>query len=199
MKRVVLASSSPRRRALLEQIGLNFIVRPSDYEEDMKLDMEPMVLARHLSEGKAKDIAAAHQTEDIVVIGADSIVVCGGSVLGKPYTPEKAREMLQLLRGKTCQVITGYTLIDCLTGEVRSGAKSSNVRMRDYSDEEIDSYIATGEPLDKAGSYALQDKGVLLIDGIEGDYSNVIGLPLTDVALALRELGIEVWQAPAAP
>lgn len=190
MQKVILASGSPRRKELLEKLGIEFIVEPSGYEEDMGMSMSPKDLAKQLSSGKAKDIAQNYT--DALVIGADTLIAFSGKVLGKPHTEDKAIETLKELSGREHSVITGYTIIDTKTGKVVSDAIETKVYFRNLTEEEIKAYVATGEPLDKAGSYAIQGKGVLFVDKIEGDYNNVIGLPLTQIALALKDFGVKV-------
>lgn len=177
----------------MEFTGLPFEVEASNYEEDMTKPLSPPELVKELSKGKAQEVAARHPNEEVIVIGADSIVVFEDKRLGKPHTPEKAREMLTMMRGQTVQIFSGYTVIDCSTGKVINEAKSSDVVMRNYSDEEMEWYIATDEPLDKAGAFAVQLKGALLVEKIDGDLTNMIGLPLYDVMQALQELGFRVW------
>lgn len=189
MKNIILASTSPRRKQLLEQVGVKFDIEPSSYEEDMTLDMSPIELAKHLSLGKAKAVADKHTGENAVVIGSDTFISYKDKVLGKPHTAEKAKEMLNMLSGQQHQVITGYSLIDCASGEIISEAEVIEVYFRDLSEEEIDAYIATGEPLDRAGAYAIQEKGALLVRKIDGDYFALVGLPVGPVTLGLKKLG----------
>jgi septum formation protein len=179
-KRLILASTSPRRKELLASTGLEFEAVPSEYEEDMTLPMEPHELAKYLSRGKAEAVAKTHK--NAIVIGADTFVVYDGGVLGKPHTPEKAKEMLQRLNGTVHSIITGLTVIDSDTSKSVSQAIEAKIYFRDLSEKEIDDYIATGEPLDKAGAYAVQGLGKSLIEKTEGDYNAIVGLP-TDVLL----------------
>ena len=166
MRKIILASGSPRRKELLEQLGLPFTIEPGDYEEDMTLQMPPAELAETLATGKAEAVAIMH--DDAIVIGADTFVELDGAVLGKPHTKEKAEVMLKTLSGKTHQVHTGYCIIDTKTGMIHSGTKTAKVTFRNLSQEEIDSYIVTYNPLDKAGAYAIQDGGKAFISHIEG-------------------------------
>ena len=188
MKRILLASASPRRKELLEQIGLRFEVEPSDYEEDIVPGSEPHEMARKLSLGKAR--AAARKHRNAIIIAADTFVVFGDRILGKPRTDAEAREMLRALNGQAHSVITGFTILDTETGKVLSRSVETRVHMRKLTLKEIDSYVRTKEPLGKAGGYAIQGLGAVLIERIEGDYSNVVGLPLSALAESLREFGV---------
>ena len=190
MKRIVLASASPRRKELLEQIGVRFEVEPTEYDEETTSSSEPRKMARELSLGKAR--AAARKHRKALIIAADTLVVLGGRVFGKPHTNAQAREMLRALNGRTHSVVTGFTILDTESGKVLSRSVETEVHMRKLTPKEIDSYVRTKEPLDKAGGYAIQGWGVVLVDRIEGDYSNVVGLPLSALAESLREFGVRV-------
>lgn len=190
MKKIVLASSSPRRKTLLAQIGLKFEIDPSNYEEDMTLDMKPVKLAEFLSLGKAEDVAKRHK--NAVVISADTIVALDNEVFGKPHTPEKAKYMLQKMSGRAHSVITGFTIIDTETGKKISKSIETKVYFKKLSKEEIDAYIATGEPLDKGGGYAIQGLAALFVEKIEGDYFNVVGLPILAVTEEFKAFGIKI-------
>ena len=185
-----MASASPRRKELLEQIGLRFKVDPSEYDEEMASDSEPHGMARGLSLGKARSAARKHR--NAIIIAADTLVVLDGTVFGKPHTNAQAREMLRALNGRTHSVITGFTILDAETGKVLSRSVETRVHMRKLSLKEIDSYVRTKEPLDKAGGYAIQGRGAVLVERIEGDFSNVVGLPLSELSEALKELGVRV-------
>jgi len=185
-----LASASPRRKELLEQIGLRFEVEPSDYEEDIVPGSEPHEMARKLSLGKAR--AAARKHRNALIIAADTFVVFGDRVLGKPHSNAEAREMLRALNGQAHSVITGFTILDTETGKVLSRSVETRVHMRKLTLREIEDYVRTKEPLDKAGGYAIQGLGAVLVDRIEGDYFNVVGLPLSALAESLREFDVNV-------
>ena len=192
MKTVLLASTSPRRHQLLEQVGIAFTAISPPYEEDMTLPMAADDLAMYLALGKARSVAPQAQTTHVIV-AADTLIEFEGTVLGKPGSAERAFEMLQMLRGKTNIVQTGYAVIDCESEDFTNGVVSSYIEMRDYSDHDIRQYIATGEPLDKAGAYAINGIGALLIERVvDGDFSAVIGLPLAPVVDALRKFGISI-------
>ena len=165
MKKLILASSSATRKILLSDASLSFEVDPSSYEEDMTLPMSPKELVVYLSKGKAVDVAQRHK--DAIILGADTVIVYQDKVLGKPYTPEMAKEMLKMLSGKQHSAITGFTVIDTETNNIISKAVETKVFFRDLTDQEIDDYIATGEPLNKAGAYAILEKGSTLIEKIK--------------------------------
>lgn len=189
-RKIILASASPRRREILKMTGLKFSIEPGDYEEDMDLALEPRQLARFLSAEKARAVAVEYA--DALVIAADTFIVFKGSLLGKPHTREEARRMLDLLNGRAHSVITGFTIIDTRTGKKLSRSVETRVYFRKLTEEEIEAYIETGEPLDKAGAYAIQGIGALIVKEIEGDYFNVMGLPLSSLAEALKKFGVYV-------
>ncbi|MBM3166240.1 MAG: septum formation inhibitor Maf [Chloroflexi bacterium] len=190
MKRVILASESPRRRQLLGQIGLKFQVVPSNSTEDLGSSVEPHELAKSLSMEKASSVAKKHK--NAVVIAADTFGVLEGRILGKPKTEGEAREMLVAMSGKTHSVITGFAILDADDGKSVSRSVETKVRFRELTAGEIEAYVRSGEPLGKAGAYAIQGLGAVLIEKIEGDYFNVMGLPLSALAESLKEFGIRV-------
>ncbi|AKB26152.1 Septum formation protein Maf [Methanosarcina sp. MTP4] len=192
MRRIILASESPRRKELLNQlIGDNFEVYVSSYEETPIPEISPeSLLIRHSLE-KARDVAKYFESG--IIIAADTSVICNGEVLGKPHTPERAKEMLEKLSGKTVQVITGLTVLDIDRGEEISESEVTDVRMKKMSEKEIEAYIGTGEPLDKAGAFGIQDKGAVLVERVEGDFFNVVGLPLFKLGKILERLGVSVF------
>jgi len=184
-KKLILASSSPRRKTLLEQIGLEFVVDSSQYEEDMTIKVEPQTLARILARGKALDVAQRHK--EGLIIGADTFLAFGDTVLGKPKSEVEAVTMLERLAGRTHSVISGVAVIDAATEKEEVRAVETLVTFRDLSQEEIEEYVATGEPLDKAGAYGIQGRGAVLVEKIKGDYCNVVGLPLATLMEMLRQ------------
>ena len=190
MKKLILASGSPRRKEILENVGLKFDVFKSDYEEDMSLAMEPAELAQYLSRGKAKDVAK--KCPDSVVVAADTFIVLGDEILGKPHTAEVARKTLNKISGQTLNVITGYTIIDTATYTLTSNSVTTKVSIKNLTDKEINAYIATDEPLDKAGAFGIQGYGALIVKEIHGDYFNIVGLPLFSVAQSLKKIGIDI-------
>lgn len=192
MKKIILASSSPRRKDLLLQIGLQFEVEASNYHEDMSLNMEAKELAEYLSEGKAKEVAQRHK--DSIIIAADTFCVLDKEVLGKPKTKENAKIMLQKLSGKAHSVITGFTIIDTETDQQISKSIETKVYFKHIPLQEIDAYIALGEPLEFAGAYAIQRLGGLFVEKIEGDYFNIVGLPILPLTAELKKFGVNVLQ-----
>jgi septum formation protein len=158
---IVLASASPRRKELLRLIGLSFRVDPSEYDERMDLAMPPRLLARHLSLGKARAVAPKYA--DAIIIAADTFIEFRGKLLGKPHTAREAKRMLAMLNGKTHSVITGFTVMDTHTAKRVSRSVETKVRFRRLTQDQIDAYVGTGEPLDKAGGYAIQGLGAVLV------------------------------------
>lgn len=183
-KKIILASGSPRRRELLNQIGMEFEVRKSNAEETATAD-SPSELVRELSDLKASDVfesLSEREKRDSLVIGADTVVSLDGTVMGKPGDREDAVRMLTSLQGRIHQVYTGVTLIfqkkqGNAPGKI-SFFEKTDVSMYPMSEEEIIAYVATGDPLDKAGAYGIQGKCAAYIEGISGDYNNVVGLPV---------------------
>lgn len=196
-KTIILASASPRRRELLTQIGIEFIVRPCDKEENCK-EQEPEQMVKELSYGKALAIfeeLLEKEQKETLVIGADTLVSFEGRVLGKPGDEKEAEEMLTLLQGNMHQVYTGVTLFWQEYGpegtwETKSStfAEESFVTMYPMSKEEIRAYIATGEPMDKAGAYGIQGRCAAWIRKISGDYYNIVGLPVGRLYQELKKI-----------
>lgn len=189
-KSIVLASASRRRKEILQQTGLRFKVDPGTYEEEGYLSAAPRRLARVLSLEKAKSVAGRHK--DALIIAADTFIVVKGMILGKPHTAGEARRMLRILNGRKHIVITGFTILDTASDRKVSRSVKTKVYFRHLSPAEIDAYVRSGEPLDKAGAYAIQGLGAALIRGIEGDYFNVVGLPLNALAEELKKFGISI-------
>ncbi len=187
---IILASASPRRKELLSLIDLKFKVHVSDYEEDLGLKLKPRELAKFLSLEKARAVAPKYN--DAVIIAADTFIVFKGKLLGKPHTEKEALRMLTMLNGKLHSVITGYTVIDTRRGKRSSVAVETKVWFRKMTIDELRAYVKTGEPLDKAGAYAIQGIGSLIVKKIEGDYFNVIGLPVASLSATLKKFGIIV-------
>ena len=187
---IILASGSPRRKELLSLIGLKFKVDVSDVEEDLGLKLKPHELSKYLSFEKAR--AVAHNYKNAVIIAADTFIVFRGKLLGKPHTEKEAMRMLTLLNGKSHSVITGYTVLDTTTGKKSSRSVETKVWFRNMAEDELRAYVRTGEPLDKAGAYAIQGIGSLIVKKIEGDYFNVIGLPVASLAATLKKFDITV-------
>jgi septum formation protein len=190
MKSLILASRSPARRELLERTGFSFTVEASNYEEDMTLKLPPKELAIYLSKGKAKDVASHHQAA--VVLAADSFAVLDDKLLGKPHTVERAKEILAMLSGRSHSFVTGFTIIDTDSGKEFSGSAETIVYFRDLTPGDINSYVAKEDVLNKAAAYIIQGLGAILVERVEGDYSNVMGLPLPAVARALKDFDINL-------
>lgn len=173
--RIVLASGSPRRQKILSDIGFKFEVAPQEVREEIIPDESPVDHVRRLSREKAE--AAAPYFKDHLIIGADTIVVLGDTILGKPETADDARRMLRELSGRTHTVFTGLTLLIPFEGLSRFDYDSSQVTFNDLSPEEIESYISSGEPMDKAGAYGIQGMGSFLVARLSGELDTVIGFP----------------------
>ena len=185
---LILASQSPRRRELLGLTGLDFIVRVADIDETMDPGKAPFEEVARVSRAKAE--AVARKPGD-VVIAADTIVVCGNEVLGKPHSEADAFRMLKLLSGRSHEVMTGMTVLR--DGEAITHTEVTKIHFRDLIDAEIRAYIASGEPMDKAGAYGIQGGAALFADEMVGDYYNVMGLPVCRLAMILRSLGLPIW------
>ncbi len=183
---LILASASPRRCQLLESACLEFVVRRADIDEKREQNEEPTEYVKRLAYSKARAVAAKAAPCD-VILGADTTVALGKEVLGKPKTSAEASAMLTLLSGKTHMVHTGWAIIKGANSLV--SLVSTEVSFRRLSPAEIQKYVASGEPFDKAGGYGIQGQGGTLIDRVSGSYSNVIGLPLAEVLAGLRQMG----------
>ncbi len=190
MKHIILASASPRRSEILEKTGLRFRVDESGCEEKITPGLSPQALARSLSRQKAEAIAAKYK--NALVIGADTFIVLKGEILGKPHTAKEAIRMLRTLSGKAHTVITGFTIINTESGKTISRSVKTRVYFKRLGPKDIEDYVKSGEPLDKAGGYAIQGLGAALIEKIEGDFFNVVGLPFSALIKGLKEFGIRV-------
>ncbi|MCL2398413.1 MAG: Maf family protein [Defluviitaleaceae bacterium] len=187
--KIILASGSPRRRELLDMAGFSFEVIPANVDETADPALSPDQLVTALSEKKAYHIQESLK-EDAIIIGADTIVAIDGLILGKPDNKDDAFDMLMRLQGRPHTVFTGVTVL-CLNNQKlkqKTFVESTKVFMRSLSQEEINDYIATGEPFDKAGAYGIQEKGALLIERVEGDYFTVVGLPLCRLGMVLKSM-----------
>ena len=190
MNRIILASASPRRRELLERLSIpDLVVRPARGEERMPETGDPARIVRELSRQKAEEIARDAEAGDVIV-AADTIVWLDDHVLGKPKDAEDAKAMLRRLSGRTHSVFTGVCVISGKT--TLSEAEESLVRFRQMSEKEIAAYVATGEPMDKAGAYGAQGIAGLFVERIEGSFSNVMGLPLCRLGNMLKKVGVEL-------
>lgn len=189
-REIILASNSPRRRELLEKIGLKFEAEDSGYAEKINPELEPKKLVKFLSLEKVKTAAKKHL--NAIIIAADTLVVYQDKILGKPKTLKHARRMLQLLNNKKHSVFTGFTILDTKNKKTISKVVETKVYFRKLSEEEIENYVHSEKPLDKAGAYAIQGLGELLIKKIEGDYSNIVGLPVSELAQNLKHFGVHL-------
>ena len=188
----VLASKSPRRKELLKNIGIDAEIMPANVDEDSLMGLPPEKMVTELALLKAADVARSFKG-DVYVIGADTCVCFDGEVFGKPENDSDAAKMLKKLSGKTHEVYTGYCVIECKSGMSVAKCEKTLVTFRNLSDEEITAYIKTREPMDKAGAYGIQQKGSKFVEKIDGDYFNVVGLPVCAmVKLMQKEFGIYI-------
>ncbi|MBI2218804.1 MAG: septum formation inhibitor Maf [Candidatus Rokubacteria bacterium] len=186
---LVLASASPRRRELLAQLTPEFVVSPGDVDERL----DPARLQESLAAlALDKAQAAAAAVPDAIVLAADTVVVIDGEVLGKPADANDARGMLRRLSGREHRVLTGVAVLDTRTGRAETRVVESRVVMRPFDAGAVDRYVASGEPLDKAGAYAIQGLGGVLVEAVAGSYSNVVGLPLDETRALLEAFGVPV-------
>ena len=207
MSQMILASASPRRKELLEQIGAEFVICPAKGEEVIT-ETDPSAVVMELSRQKAEEVAYGvliyneqhadlTTPQDILVIGADTVVGYENQILGKPKDEEDARRMLTMLSGKTHSVYTGVTFV-FIDKEGRTGEhcffEKTDVCMYPLKEEEIDRYIQSGDPMDKAGSYGIQGRFAIHIKEIRGDYNNVVGLPVARLYQELQKLGVSIWE-----
>lgn len=188
MKQIILASNSPRRSQLLKQIGIKFKVDGSNFDEESIEFKTPTEMVRKLSQEKAKVVFNRHKNS--IIIAADTTVVLNKVILGKPKSLSDARNMLLLLSGKAHKVITGLTVMD--STKIITKHAITKIKFKEISKQEIEAYVKAENVLDKAGSYAIQDKGGLFIERIGGDYSSVLGIPLTKLVESLKEFKINV-------
>jgi len=184
---LILASASPRRQELLSSAGISFEVLPSEVDEGFQEGEPPEEYVVRLARRKATKAGERHK--DRWVLAADTVVVIDGRILGKPGDRQEAREMLGVLSDQEHRVITGFCLLRGDSGKSREGTVTTRVRFKRLSSREIEWYLDTGEPFDKAGAYAIQGKAAFMIKEIRGSYTNVVGLPLTEVIEALQEMG----------
>ncbi|HIW57922.1 MAG TPA: septum formation inhibitor Maf [Firmicutes bacterium] len=197
--KIVLASASPRRAELLKNMGLEFSITPDDSEEISTPGLDPAETVKELARNKASNVAERIRNsgglggEEALVIGADTVVVLSGEILGKPKDEADAERTLRRLSGNRHEVYTGVSVIDTFSGREVCDHEATVVEFRDISDEEIAAYIRTGEPMDKAGAYGIQNLGALFVKRIEGDYFNVVGLPLCRLGMILKkEFGVRL-------
>lgn len=186
--RLILASTSPRRRDLLEGLQLAFEVRPAEIDESLLADEVPQDHVLRLARAKAQAVARPGE----LVLAADTIVVLDGRILGKPADSTEAEQMLRQLAGREHEVYSGVALFEPASDTTVAASDRSEVRIADLSGDEIAWYVSTGEPLDKAGSYAIQGLGALFVESIVGNYTTVVGLPLPLTRSLFRELGYDI-------
>ncbi len=189
VSKIILASSSPRRKELLERLGLRFEVIPSLIDEIPLRDESPEDFALRTSTEKALSVSRSLDS-DSVVIGADTIVVIGGEILGKPKDEEEATIMLEKISGREHGVITGFSIVKPEAEILYRNLVESRVKIKTLAPCEIEGYIKTGEPMDKAGAYGAQGIGAFMIEEIHGSYTNVVGLPIAQVIDVLTRLGV---------
>jgi septum formation protein len=184
---IVLASASPRRSELLESAGISFKVVPSSAPEELLQGETPIGHVKRLAREKAAEVAPRVNAR--YVIGADTVVVCNGEIMGKPGDIADATRMLNALSGISHEVITGFAILDCKSMRDVIDAVTTKVYFKQLNDREIADYIATGCPFDKAGAYAIQGGAAYMVERIEGSYTNVVGLPLCEVVATLKKMG----------
>jgi septum formation protein len=191
MRRIILASGSPRRRILLQQlIGDNFDVKPSSYKENNR-DLDPLRLVLYHSLQKGKDVAKT--LDSGIVVSADTVVSYKNQMIGKPKGREDAIKTLKEISGGIVKVITGIAVIDIDNEKEIQGHETTRVWVKELSDKEIEDYVNSGEPLDKAGAFGIQGKGAFLVERLEGCYFNVVGLPLFKLSTLLEKSGISIF------
>ncbi len=188
MKRLILASQSDTRAKMLREIGYDFEIIPSDYEEDMSMPLPAEELAKTLATGKAEAVAAKQQ--NAVIVAADTFVVHNDTFLGKPLETHKAKLMLHELSGTTHSLVTGFCVIDTESGQKVSGNSCCQVTLRELTDDEIDAYIRTKEPLVKAGGYDFTQKGKAIVESLSGDIYAAGGLPISKIVPILQKMDI---------
>jgi len=186
---IILASGSPRRKEMLENLGIEITIIPSRADETELPGETPEEHVIRLSIDKAKEVSERQDVAGRWFIGSDTIVLQDGMILGKPANPAEATEMLRALSGKSHRVLSGYAIIDREKKEIVADVVSTEVRFRKLTETEIAGYIATGEPMDKAGSYAIQGMGGVFVESINGSYNNVVGMPLCQVVQVLERMG----------
>ncbi|WP_409254366.1 Maf family protein [Bacillus sp. SCS-153A] len=185
MPNLILASGSPRRKELLQQIQLSFSIEVSNADETFAPELQPHEVVMELSKRKAVSVAAQHP--ESFVIGSDTVVVFNNEIMGKPSDSEHAKEMLRTLSGNTHSVYTGVAIVN--NKKEKMFYKKTDVTFWELTEEEIETYTASGEPLDKAGGYGIQGIGAFLVKEIKGDYFSVVGLPISQVYRSLKEMG----------
>lgn len=188
--KIILASKSPRRQEILETMGVQFEIDVADVDESVDESFSPIEAVCEISKRKAGKVAERHGKDEII-ISADTVVVIDGKIIGKPRDTEDAFNILKNLSGRTHEVYTGFTL--CGNGKTKTDFEVTKVHFKKLCDDDIRRYVATGEPMDKAGAYGIQQKGNLFVEYIHGDYYNVVGFPISKICVTIRELfGINI-------
>jgi len=193
MKQIILSSTSPRRKQLLEQVGLACKIVPSNYEEKLNPRLKPKGQAEFLSKAKAKAVAEKFAGQEVIVLGFDKQIDIQGETLGKPKTVGEAKRMLQRLSGKVHTAITAFTIIDTMSSRTVTKAVETKIWVKKLTKKEIESYISSGESIDTGRVYTIEGRGGVFITKVEGDYFNVIGLPLHAVVEELKRFGLSIW------
>ena len=184
--KVILASKSPRRKEILETMGISFEIDVADVDESVDSTLSPVEAVCEISKRKADAVAKRHEIEDVIVISADTVVVIDGKIIGKPKDEDDAFNIIKSLSARTHEVYTGFTI--CGNGKTKTDSEVTKVHFKKLCDDDIKRYIATGEPMDKAGAYGIQQKGNLFVDYIHGDYYNVVGFPISKICVTIKEL-----------
>lgn len=189
--KVILASKSPRRRDILETMGVDFEIDVADADESVNEELTPVEAVCEISKRKADAVLSRHNDKDCIVISADTVVVIDGRIIGKPRDEEDAFNIIKSLSARTHEVYTGFTV--CGKDRSKTDFEVTKVHFKELNDDDIRRYIATGEPMDKAGAYGIQQKGNLFVEYIHGDYYNVVGFPISKICVTIRELfGINI-------
>ncbi|WP_054956382.1 Maf family protein [Paenibacillus dakarensis] len=191
---IILASTSPRRQELIAALRIPFEIMPSDANEDTPAGWGPSMIVENLALRKADAVyrKMSDSRSNAIIVGSDTIVVLESDILGKPVDDNDAVRMISSLQGRTHKVFTGVACVDALTGERIVRHRMTSVRMKPLNMDQVMSYVRSGEPNDKAGAYAIQGLGASIIEGIEGDYFNVVGLPISLLSDMLSEMGMHV-------
>lgn len=188
--KIILASKSPRRKEILETMGVSFEIDVADVDESVDACLSPVEAVCEISKRKAEKVAERHG-DDEIVISADTVVVIDGKIIGKPKDKEDAFCILKNLSGRAHEVYTGFTV--CANGKTKTDFEVTTVQFKELLDDDIRRYVATGESMDKAGAYGIQQKGNLFVEYIHGDYYNVVGFPISKICVTIKELfGINI-------
>ena len=188
--KIILASKSPRRKEILEVMGVEFETDVADVDESVSDTLSPVEAVCEISKRKAKAVLERH-SDDEIVISADTVVVIDGKIIGKPKDKEDAFNIIKSLSGRTHEVYTGFTV--CGQGRTKTDFEVTKVHFKELCDDDIRRYVATGEPMDKAGAYGIQQKGNLFVEYIYGDYYNVVGFPISKICVTIKEIfGINI-------